>query len=106
MSGIDPGLPYDVLDGELVPWETPTRRGPSLQQRVDAAKKLREAYRQVYAALRVLERHAALRVLERHGERLALLRRERLEAHASDWWACNADDLIREADEEAERYGC
>ena len=26
MSGTVPGLPYDWLDGELVPWETPTRR--------------------------------------------------------------------------------
>lgn len=50
--------------------------------------------------------YAALRVLERHGERCVLLRRERLEKEAAAWWIGNADALLREADEEAERYGC
>lgn len=38
MSGIEPDLPYDVLDGELVPWETPTRRGEAAQALIDAMR--------------------------------------------------------------------
>lgn len=81
-----------------------------------------EARRQVYAGLRVLARH---------GERCVLLRRERLEEDASRYAervnavrygygfdpqevhergmryaARRTRRLIREADEEAERYGC
>lgn len=80
-----------------------------------------EARRQVYAGLRVLERH---------GERCVLLRRERLEAEVTRYServdevnygygfetqevhersmryaARRTRRLIREADEEAERYG-
>lgn len=81
-----------------------------------------EARRQVYAGLRVLARH---------GERCVLLRRERLEEevtryservhdvrygygfetqevheHSMRYATRRTRRLLREADEEAERYGC